>query len=102
MNLASKGIINIESGLFEIFNNVEYLNLESNQIDTLKVDSLKGLTKLKTLIISKNNILRIEDNAFSNMIALEHLELYGNRIQAIDCHFRCCLLKMKSKKIVKN
>jgi hypothetical protein len=38
MNLASKGIINIEAGLFEIFNNVEYLNLESNQIDTLKVD----------------------------------------------------------------
>ena len=78
-------------------NNLEYLNLENNQINFLETNSFSNLKKLETLLLSSN---RLTSSSFENietfsfMSNLKFLNLSSNLIEVISSYFFSNLLKL--------
>ncbi|KAL7011199.1 hypothetical protein ACKWTF_014151 [Chironomus riparius] len=63
---------------FENFPDLEYLNLNYNQIEMLEENLFKFNHKLKFILISDNKIKLIDPSAFNGLINLKHLNLDDN------------------------
>lgn len=61
--------------------NLIKLNLSNNKIKI--INNNKFPNSLTTLVLTNNNINAIEDDAFSNLLSLEQLELDQNKIELI-------------------
>ena len=63
---------------------VEYLNLQGNRITVLPSATLNGMLNLKTLLLDKNYISKIEMDAFEGLTDLEELSLTDNKLKDIE------------------
>ena len=62
-----------------LYSGLLYLDMSLNKISELLYGGFAHLKYLKTLLLNKNNILRIESNAFSGLDNLEYLDLSENK-----------------------
>ena len=68
--------------MFSQFEQLEMLDLSSNQIDVLGNDSFARLTSLKQLYLGENHVHQIEPYAFTNA-SVQVLILESNRLTEI-------------------
>lgn len=64
----------------------EELYLKENQLRTLRQGSFAGLSQLRTLVMTKCNIERIDSNAFSGLRSLWMLDLRWNKIKELQSY----------------
>lgn len=79
VNLAENNIFGIETTAFSS-ENIEYLNLAHNKIQTI---NFTIPTRTKTLDLQHNNISHINDNSFVNTSNIEELYLNNNALKII-------------------
>lgn len=65
-------------------NNIEYVNFEENQINTIDDGAFDDLKWFKNLVLAKNKIKMITSNMKKGLTSLEKLYLSGNRILFIE------------------
>lgn len=64
---------------------LEEIMLHDNKIaGSLKYENLKGLSNLKFLDCERNNISKIEDDAFQDLEKLDTVKFMGNKISKLD------------------
>ena len=74
----------IPNSIFIDFPNIEYLYIyENQQFEEMKPEYLKNATKLITFRIHKNIISKLDANIFVEAPTLEHINLFGNKIETI-------------------
>ena len=66
------------------FENVEFLDLNSNQIAQLDCTLFENMLQLKELDISQNIICSVEANSFAPLVNLIHLNLSENNLTEIN------------------
>ncbi|XP_030754191.1 leucine-rich repeat-containing protein 4B-like [Sitophilus oryzae] len=64
--------------------NLQILNLNNNQISSLKANTFTSLKKLETLQLNDNNIQSIERNFFKHFNSLSKLDLSSNYLANLD------------------
>ena len=69
---------------FEKFSTLENLDLQENQITTIKSNTFQGLNKLERLKFNHNKITTIQTNAFQGLNNLRNLNLHDNQITTIE------------------
>ena len=81
--LEFKGVefTHIEPGDFAGLDNLSYLYLSHNNLESISVDAFKGLRQLTHLVISNNLIRRISSGTFRTLSQLEHLNLSHNLLE---------------------
>ena len=62
---------------------VEYLFLNNNLIDSIEMGAFSPLTSLKKLVLSYNCLNFVENKLFENLSNLEELEITNNEIKLI-------------------
>lgn len=67
-----------------ISENLEYLDLTGNKLDSLDGDDFPLLPRLHTLILRNSGIYNLSQNAFKNLPALQTLYLIGNNLENIQ------------------
>jgi Leucine-rich repeat (LRR) protein len=65
-------------------NNLEYLNLDSNQIELIEMDSFNSLINLETLILSNNKINSLKESIFKPLNGIKFINLSSNQVQIIE------------------
>jgi len=78
------GLTTISSDDFVNAKALMHLQIENNNIGTLKANSFSTLTHLKDLVLSENEITKIEDDAFDGLKELTLLNLYSNKVADLD------------------
>lgn len=73
----------IPYGLVSHFENTVRLNLNNCQLESICKEDLRGLQRLQTLRLSKNNLEFIAGNLFKYTPALTRLDLANNKIKFI-------------------
>lgn len=67
--------------------NLIYLNLDSNQIDSIQFDVFDNMDSLQRLVLSNNNLSSLDDDTFEwNPLRLEIIDLSFNKFKYIQ-HF---------------
>jgi hypothetical protein len=90
LSLCNRGIINIESGVFDNLINLEVLNLHNNQLSSLPADVFDKLVNLTRLDLSNNQIKGIDDDSkyYSNktkiLELIQNLKSLNNEVQNVD------------------
>ena len=87
LNLAGCWIVKIDKYCFAQFPNLESLNLEYNNIQTLKCKTFQFLKKLQVLILFQNHLSVIEKYAFSGLNHLYKLDLAYSTCQVFKLAF---------------
>ena len=84
LQLALGYLQRIEGRTFIWIPNLLILDLDNNQIHYLAKDAFNGLGSLKMLILSRNSLAEVPDDAlqvFKNSASLQHLDLSSNKIR---------------------
>ncbi|KAG5874642.1 hypothetical protein JTB14_001995 [Gonioctena quinquepunctata] len=84
LSLDSNNIQKLPEYLFEPLTRLKYLNLESNKLQLLPNKLFKALPKLEDVRISNNEIKYIETGTFRLLSSLESITLSGNKIRHIQ------------------
>ena len=84
LDLSSNRISVLEPRLFRRLNNLKELILHKNQIYSIREEAFGGLQSLRRLILSNNRISDVQANFFTEMKNLRELRLENNQISAID------------------
>ena len=63
---------------------LQHLDLSSNLLGVLKRESLQGLPKLTTLKLGNNELSRLGEGTFVEVVGLEVLDLSKNRFLALE------------------
>ena len=62
--------------------NLIYLNLDSNQIDSIQFDVFDNMDSLQRLVLSNNNLSSLDDDTFEwNPLRLEIIDLSFNKFK---------------------
>ena len=69
---------------FEKLSELQYLDLEKNQIDFIPKDTFKDLTDLVYLELNDNKLVYINDDDFKNLKNLQFLRLDQNKISFVS------------------
>nr|KAG5700814.1 hypothetical protein BaRGS_024200 [Batillaria attramentaria] len=79
-----------------------YLNFSHNGLATLDDDTLQNVTQLQWLILNKNHISHVTQNAFRGMTSLECLEMAHNniRIRVRPKNFTIAVNKVSTLKLL--
>ncbi|XP_077984595.1 uncharacterized protein LOC144439199 [Glandiceps talaboti] len=72
-----------ESEVFEDMPSLEWLRIQNNQIKSLLPGMFPANTGLKVLVVGRNVIEDIHEDAFNNLQSLQDLDLSSNRIAEI-------------------
>lgn len=64
--------------------NSEFINLTDQNIDSINVDTFKGLNKLEILYLEKNNLRYLDSSLFKDLVNLKEIWLENNRIVSVD------------------
>jgi Leucine-rich repeat (LRR) protein len=70
----------------DLRNQIEYLTLKDNAIETLSKERLHGFNALQTLQVEHNRIKRIENGTFQMLPQIMHLNLDNNPIRKVAPH----------------
>jgi Leucine-rich repeat (LRR) protein len=87
-----------------IFNNLSVISLElsNSQIETIQINTFKGIeTKLQVLNLRSNKLTNIE-NIFNGLVYLEKLFLDSNQIKQINHNDLCNLTQLKMLSLSSN
>lgn len=84
LTIKEVGLSEISSDDFVNAKSLTILNIENNNIGTLKAQSFSTLKNLLELDLSENKITKIEDGAFEGLLELQKLNLYANKIPDLD------------------
>ena len=76
--------------------NLKFLDLDHNQIDSVEPDTFTGLLNLEELIMKNNKITDLKDNQFMSLSRLRLLYLGYNRIQNMEPTVFTGLLNLQS------
>ncbi|XP_043484480.1 protein artichoke-like [Leptopilina heterotoma] len=83
--------------------NLCYLDLSSNKIQVLEKHHFHlNFVNLVKLVLSFNNISRIDDEVFDNLKKLSHLHLHSNRLQSMPKDWSSSLKNLESVTLEKN
>ncbi|XP_045782937.1 protein toll-like isoform X2 [Maniola jurtina] len=87
LSLNSNRLTSLPRALLRPCARLEHVDLYNNQLTSLPDDLFRGLVHLKKVIIFDNNAtLHLPDHLFSNLPALQHLELRTASIQRVPEH----------------
>lgn len=84
MNLGNTGLVEIKAHDFKYNQNLEYLCLEKNKLNSIPFDIFTKLTKLKLLFLGDNQLEELPNVLFTNNINLEKIDLINNKIKFLD------------------
>lgn len=91
----------IPLGIGENFPNLERLTISSGLIDVNPL-SLKNLTKLKSLNLSRNSLTEVGNSTFVNVPSLEQLNVSLNQIKTVDAGSFAVLKELKELDLSEN
>ncbi len=74
----------IRNETFSQLSRLRYLNLDSNQIETMETGSLDGLYRLKGLTLSYNYLTHLPRGLLRHLDSLERLELHSNQLTELQ------------------
>lgn len=74
------GLTVVRSFYFKNMFNVQRMDLNHNEIDTIEVDAFKDLVSVERLFLEYNSILTLDEKLFVSMVSLETLMLRSNYI----------------------
>ncbi|XP_047997034.1 toll-like receptor 3 [Leguminivora glycinivorella] len=109
LNLSHNKLYNIQDGTFDLFPNIESLDLSHNCFDAIDIMFSEGIKKLLHLNISNNRIIYLDSSLqrlrylvtldlsynlietlttkdFAKLVKLEEIKLESNKIQTIEKH----------------
>jgi hypothetical protein len=93
----------VKSGLFKAeLNNIEYLFLESNEIEVIEPKAFEHLNKLIWIVLRLNKIQTLSYRFLKNHPDLKYISLEHNQINAIHPNFFDGLPKLKVIDLVSN
>lgn len=67
----------------ELLTNIQYLQLDRNQLPVVPIDLVNNMTQLRLLNLSSNHVTSIEQNSFQKLTNLSELDLSYNRISRL-------------------
>lgn len=80
----------LRNGIFAGAPNIEYLDVSSNEIETID-DGALALPLLKEILISENRLHRLSDNVFRLTPNMHNVDMQKNRLQHIGKAFEVTL-----------
>lgn len=83
LELQDQKIKNINPNSFAKAERLIQLNLSGNEIKTLKANGFVGSKNLEYLLVSDNQLDTIEEGAFNGLTKLHRLDLNGNKLASI-------------------
>ncbi len=99
LELVSNQIDTIEEKAFEKLSNLNMLDISYNKLRELKKNHFVGLNSLKFLIISDNSIESIEDDTFNHLSDLKEINLSNNKLDEINENWFKDLKNLEKKQI---
>ncbi len=84
LEISGSNVVEIPERLFTILKVKVALSLCANAIQTISVDTFRGLTTLRALHLKSNNISYIHKDAFKTLTNLNWIDLHDNQIQTLD------------------
>ena len=102
INLARKGLQNLDSTLFQDKDDIEIINFSFNQLSILDSNIFHGLIYLKQLDLSNNSLESIEHSLFLKSTVLECIDLSHNNLNKIDLDAFVGLFHLKNLKLNNN
>ncbi len=87
IDIREQGISDIEDGSLAALINAEVLEINFNDLETIRRGMWKGLKRLTELNLYKNNIVNVESHVFAEIPELSRLVLSGNQISEIRSDF---------------
>lgn len=83
LNLNGNEIKNVTNDAFKGLNNLEFLSLKRNNIKTLGKDIFKSLTKVEAIWVSDNQIRSLDEDIFKSLANLKNISLTKNKLVSI-------------------
>ncbi|XP_029654389.2 protein slit-like, partial [Octopus sinensis] len=83
LDLQDNNIATIQEGVFTGLKNLKQLSLKDNKISRIEKEMFQGLQNLQELILWNNKISTIEEDVFTRLSDLTSLDLDGNDISTI-------------------
>lgn len=84
INLNKNNIFSIKWHAFERLANLTVLNLDDNYIAELNRDQFYDVPRMQKLFINHNNLSILHENAFRHLPSLQELELNNNKITQLS------------------
>ncbi|SPR01251.1 unnamed protein product (mitochondrion) [Plasmodiophora brassicae] len=84
LQLYSNRITTLKRGAFRDMTSLTMLILDGNQIESFDKNVFRGLSRLETLSVKENQIAAIGPGMFAGLISLIMLDLTDNQIESID------------------
>ena len=82
--ITQSGILYVPSPMFDIFLNIETVEIDNAGLQKLNINSFRNADKLTKFKSYRNKLQRIDARAFYAIEALEKLELDANIVEEID------------------
>ena len=102
-NISPTGILSESNFNYEQFKTLAYLELQNEGINDIELNTFEHMTKLETLILSRNSLKSLRCCIFSRLNALVHLDLSENRLETFrDESIFKMLYKLKRLYLRKN
>lgn len=73
----------LPDGLFANVSGLQRIDMSDNLLSTITAETFRGLDKLTLLLLGHNQIGSLDVAAFESNVALERLELDGNRLKSL-------------------
>ena len=94
--------LSVEASAFQNFAELEFLNLDNNEISSIPPNTFRGLNKLVWLKLSDNKLTAINENWFEDLTNLEELALSQNQLEDIPDSTFENLYKLKKLSLDRN
>ncbi len=84
LNLGANNILQIAEGSFAGLSTLRFLRLSDNQLKHLKPSMFSGLEMIMYLFLEENKISLIGEGTFANLKSLHRLCLTGNKLKSLN------------------
>lgn len=101
LNLQNTNLQNLPNNLFRS-ENLEAIELSTNQLVTLNYSSFVKLKNLRLLNVWNNKIVKIHENAFDDLVSLETLNLRRNKLENLPNNVFHRLANLKILRLSEN
>lgn len=79
-----KGVKYLPTNLFSAFPGLVAISYWYNAVKSVNENHFKGLTKLRGLFLTNNEIEHMAEDSFTDLVSLEYLNLGGNKISSLQ------------------
>ena len=83
-NLKITGLTGIKNEAFTGLNNLECLDLSTNELLDLEATTFNNLNKLETLFLNTNKLTNIRKETFKNLKTLKKLDISENELDSLE------------------